>query len=225
MLAGSASGNTSEKPYWVSPDGNSDPVLDPLSQTDDVPSQPIPINLIEPTLRASSKILNPPEDQRLVVEHVVRSGEVAAQGQVQPRLRVFSGKCNEVDYDIWHSSVEFILKDPPLSDMHVSRWILDSLLPPAAEVIKHLNPEYPPSAYLQLLDSAFRAVEDGDELLVKFMNTLQDAGERPFTYLYRLRLALRAAVKRGGVIPEEADRHLLRQFCRGCWDNDLISEL
>lgn len=226
---GSASGNTCEKPYWASPDGNSDPIPDPLSQSDDMPSQPIPINLIEPTLEPSSKILNPPEVQRLVVEHVVRSGEVAAQGQVQPRLRVFSGKCpkpgNEVDYDIWRSSVEFILKDPSLSDLHVSRRILDSLLPPAADVIKHLNPESPPAAYLQLLDSAFGAVEDGDELLAKFMNTLQDAGERPSTYLYRLQSALRVTVKRGGIIPEEADRHLLKQFCRGCWDNDLITEL
>ncbi len=32
-------------------------------------------------------------------------------------------------------------------------------------------------------------------------------------------------IKRGGISPEEADRHLLKQFCRGCWDNDLITEL
>lgn len=228
-VSGSTGENTCEKSYWASPDGNFDPIRNPPSQIDDVPSQPTPINLIEPTLRTSSKILNPPEVQRLVVEHVVRSSEVVAQGQIQPRLRVFSGKCprpgNEVDYDIWRSSVEFILKDPSLSDLHASRRILDSLLPPAADVIKHLNPESPPSAYLQLLDSAFGAVEDGDELLAKFMNTLQDAGERPSTYLYRLQSALSATVKRDGIVPAEADRHLLKQFCRGCWDNDLIAEL
>lgn len=228
-VSGSTGDIICEKPYWTSPDGNFDPIRNPPSQIDDVPSQPTPINLIEPTLRTSSKFLNPPEVQRLVVEHVVRSSEVVAQGQVQPRLRVFSGKCprpgNEVDYDIWRSSVELILKDPSLSDLHASRRILDSLLPPAADVTKHLNPESPPSAYLQLLDSAFGAVEDGDELLAKFMNTLQDAGERPSTYLYRLQSALRATVKRDGIIPEEADRHLLKQFCRGCWDNDLIAEL
>lgn len=228
-VSGSTGENTCEKPYWASPDGNFDPIRNPPSQIDDEPSQPTPINLIEPTLRTSSKFLNPPEVQRLVVEHVVRSSEVVAQGPAQPRLRVFSGKYprpgNEVDYDIWRSSVEFILKDPSLSDLHASRRILDSLLPPAADVTKHLNPESPPSAYLQLLDSAFGAVEDGDELLAKFMNTLQDAGERPSTYLYRLQSALRATVKRDGIIPEEADRHLLKQFCRGCWDNDLIAEL
>lgn len=57
------------------------------------------------------------------------------------------------------------------------------------------------------------------------MNTLQDAGEKPSAYLYRLQTALRMTIKRGGITPEEADRHLLKQFCRGCWDNDLITDL
>lgn len=199
------------------------------SQVDEPQSQPKPIKSNAPPLFPSKKILNPPEVQKFIVEHVVRSGEVAAQGPVQSRLRVFSGKCprpgNEVDYETWRSSVELVLKDPGLSDLHVSRKILDSLLPPAADVIKHLSPEAPSSAYLQLLDSAFGIVEDGDELLARFMNTLQDAGEKPSAYLYRLQTALRATIKRGGITPEEADRHLLKQFCRGCWDNELITDL
>ncbi len=189
----------------------------------------MPIKSNAAPLYTSQQVFNPPEVQKLIVEHVVRSGEVAAQGPVQSRLRVFSGKCprpgNEVDYDTWRSSVELMLKDPGLSDLHVSRKIVDSLLPPAADVIKHLSPEASSSAYLQLLDSAFGVVEDGDELLARFMNTLQDAGEKPSAYLYRLQTALRMTIKRGGISPEEADRHLLKQFCRGCWDNDLITEL
>lgn len=199
------------------------------SQVDEPQSQPKPIKSNAPPLFTSQKILNPPEVQKFIVEHVVRSGEVAAQGPVQSRLRVFSGKCprsgNEVDYETWRSSVELVLKDPGLSDLHVSRKIVDSLLPPAADVIKHLSPEAPSSAYLQLLDSAFGIVEDGDELLARFMNTLQDAGEKPSAYLYRLQTALRATIKRGGITPLEADRHLLKQFCRGCWDNELITDL
>jgi hypothetical protein len=84
-VSGSTGEDTCEKPYWASPDGNFDPIRKPPSQIDDVPPQPTPINLIEPTLRTSSKFLNPPEVQRLVVEHVVRSSEVVAQGQIQPR--------------------------------------------------------------------------------------------------------------------------------------------
>ncbi len=78
---------------------------------------------------------------------------------------------------------------------------------------------------MQLLDSAFGTVEDGDELLAKFMNTLQNAGEKPSVYLSRLQAALTIAVKRGGVLSSEANRQLLRQFCRGCWDNNLIADL
>lgn len=44
-------------------------------------------------------------------------------------------------------------------------------------------------------------------------------------YLQRLQVALNLAVKRGGILATDINRHLLTQFCRGCWDNTLISEL
>lgn len=37
--------------------------------------------------------------------------------------------------------------------------------------------------------------------------------------------ALNLAVKRGGVATEDVDKHLLKQFCRGCWDSALFSSL
>ncbi len=144
------------------------------------------INANKTKLKIPITILNPPEVQRLVVEHVVRGGEAIAQVRTPMRLRLFSGRkprpANETDYDAWRSSVDLVMKDPAISDLHCSRKILDSLLPPAADVIKHLSPDAVRSAYLQLLDSAFGTVEDGDELFAKFMNTLQDAGERPSAY-------------------------------------------
>lgn len=181
------------------------------------------------SILTSTSVLNPPDVQRLVVEHVVRTEEANSQSFTATRLRAFSGRIprpvNEAEYDTWRTSVDFVLRDPTVSKLHGSRKILDSLLPPAADIVKHLGSEAPPSDYLQLLDSAFGTVEDGDELLAKFMNTLQNAGERPSTYLSRLQAALSVAVKRGGVLPSEADRHLLKQFCRGCWDNNLIADL
>lgn len=222
-------GNPSEHPSQMPLSESHSVTPDRPSRVDEPLPERTPIKSNAPPLYTSQQVFNPTEVQKLIVEHVVRSGDAAAQGPVQSRLRVFSGKYprpgNEVDYDTWHSSVELISKDPGLSDLHVSRKIVESLLPPAADVIKHLSPEAPSSAYLQLLDSAFGVVEDGDELLARFMNTLQDAGEKPSAYLYRLQTALRMTIKRGGVSPEEAERHLLKQFCRGCWDNDLITEL
>lgn len=173
--------------------------------------------------------VNPPAVQRMVVEHVVRTNEALAPMPSSFRLRPFSGKIprpnSELDYETWRANVDLILTDPSMSDLHRTRKILDSLLPPATDVIRHVNPHALPSVYLQLLDSVYGSVEDGDELLAKFMVTLQDRNEKPSHYLNRLQIALSAVVRRGGISETERDRYLLKQFCRGCWNNVLISDL
>lgn len=57
------------------------------------------------------------------------------------------------------------------------------------------------------------------------MDIFQDAGEKPSFYLQRLQVALKLTVTMGGVAEAEVSKHLLNQFCHGCWDNSLISEL
>lgn len=170
--------------------------------------------------------LDPPE-VRYVVEHIVKNDDSSLH--FTQRLRAFSGRSprpqTESDYDTWRSGVELLLKDPAMSDLQRSRKIFDSLLPPAADMVKHLRPDTQPTVYLQTLDSAYGTVQDGDELYAKFMDTFQDAGEKPSNNLQRLQVALNQAVKRGGVLNKDFGRHLLTQFCRGCWDNSLITEL
>lgn len=188
-------------------------------------------NQTQPDLQTTipQSFITHPDVQKVVVEHIVRSEALVSPVSASFRLRNFSGKLpcpsHEVDFDTWRHSVELILQDPNLSDLQRSRKIVHSLVPPAANVVKPLGPEALPSAYLELLHSAFGTVEDGDELFAKFLNTLQDAGEKPSHYLHRLQTALSKALKRGGVVASEADRHLLRQFCRGCWDNALLTDL
>lgn len=173
--------------------------------------------------------LNPPDVQRYVVEHIVKSEDNSMHMFSSQRLRVFSGRVprppQEADYDTWRSSVDLLMKDPAVSDLQRSRKLLESLLPPAADMVKHLSHDTLPAVYLQHLDSAFGTVQDGDELYAKFMDTFQDAGEKPSAYLQRLQVALSLTVKRGGVSVAEVNKQLLNQFCRGCWDNSLISEL
>ena len=153
-----------------------------------------------PSLSASD--VNPPEVQKVVVEHIVRRGDAGSFSSFPVRLRSFSGKIprpnSEVDYDTWRSHIDLLLNDPSMSPLQVSRRILESLLSPAADVVRGLCSNSLPSAYLQLLDSAFGAVEDGEELFAQFMSTLQDPGEKPSAYLQRLQLMLNQAVKRGG---------------------------
>ncbi|XP_024116573.1 paraneoplastic antigen Ma1, partial [Oryzias melastigma] len=206
----------SQEPYKVF----SDAAPNHSRATDEVPLRAPSISLSE---------VNPPEIQRVVVEHILRKQETFLPVQSQVRLRSFSGKSpapnNETDYDTWRSHIELLQSDPSVSPLQISRKILESLLPPAADVVKGLRPESPPEIYLQLLDSAFGIVEDGEELFAQFLNTLQNPGEKSSAYLHRLKLSLNKATKRGGVACEEADRHLLKQFCRGCWDSNLLSAL
>ncbi|KAG7505791.1 hypothetical protein JOB18_040242 [Solea senegalensis] len=165
----------------------------------------VPVNDERRVPSLSVSDVNPPEVQKIVVEHIVRREDTGSYLSPPVRLRPFSGKIprhnSEADYDTWRSHIELLLNDHSISPLQVSRRILESLLSPAADVVKGLCPNSLPSAYLQLLDSAFGAVEDGGELFAQFMNTLQDPGEKPSTYLQRLQLALNQAVKRGGVAP------------------------
>lgn len=112
-----------------------------------------------------------------------------------------------------------------ISDAQVVRKIIESLSPPASNLIKSLGPSAPSKAYLDLLDSAFAAVGDGDELFAAFLNLNQNAGEKPSDYLHRLHTALISVIRSKGLTVAESDRQLLRQFCRGCWNNSLISNL
>lgn len=120
---------------------------------------------------------------------------------------------------------DLLLDDPSVSDLQRVRRIMESLLPPATDIVKSLGARASPRAYLNMLDSAYGAIEDGDELFSKFMNTFQNEGEKASSYLQRLQVALSKAVRGGGVKSSEGNHHLLRQFCRGCWDDNLISEL
>ncbi|KAL1258010.1 hypothetical protein QQF64_011254 [Cirrhinus molitorella] len=176
--------------------------------------------------------LNPSEVQKNIVEHISEvKSEVASAipSTAVVKLRPFSGRIpqpsNESDYDTWRCNVKLLLDDPSVSDLQRVRRIMESLLPPATDIVKSLGPRASPRAYLNMLDSAYGAIEDGDELFSKFMNTLQNDREKASSYLQRLQVALSKAVRGGGIKSSETNHQLLRQFCRGCWDDVLISEL
>lgn len=157
----------------------------------------------------------------------MRNEDSALQVHTSLRLRPFSRRVprpnNEVDYEAWRSNVELLLKDTTQSDLYKSRKLLESLLSPAIDIVKHLTPESPLNMYLEILDSAFGTVEDGDDLFAKYINTMQDNGQKPLAY--RLQVMLSTTLRRGGVTASDLDRHPLRQFVRGCWDSILIAEL
>ena len=222
-------GNAFQATEQVNPQLNVFPSQQPHNPTiNPVQSQRPPAEKTQPALSLNE--LYPAELQKVVVEHIVKHEDSQAQSHASLRLRPFSGRSprpnNEVDYETWRSNADFLLRDAQQSDLHKSRKMLESLLSPAIDIVKHLTPySSPPSMYLDILDSAFGTVEDGDDLFAKFLNTLQNYGEKSSTYLQRLQVMLNTTLRRGGVKLTDLDSQLLKQLCRGCWDNILIAEL
>lgn len=173
--------------------------------------------------------LSTPEVQRVVVEHIIKSSEISSHLHSPCKLKQFSGRLPqptfEVDYETWRNGVEFCLNDPSVPDSQVVRKIVESLSPPAANIIKSLGPQASPKEYVTLLDSAYATVEDGDELFARFLNNNQNAGEKASDYLQRLHTALSYVIAKGGISAHDIDKQLLKQFCRGCWNSLLITSL
>ncbi|KAI2644375.1 Modulator of apoptosis 1 [Labeo rohita] len=144
-----------------------------------VPQSPVHID---------ESMFNPPQIQKVVVEHVIRN-ESSHSPLRQSRIRTFSGRIpkpnGEGDYETWRTQVDLLLSDPSSSDSQKVRIILESLLSPAADIVKPLGVNSSPSSYLNQTESDF-------------------------------------AISRGGASAVDSRKHLLRQFCRGCWDQTMI---
>jgi len=173
-------------------------------------------------------IINPPDVQRIIVEHVIKNDNSSASSQGSKRLRPFSGKLpkptNEAKFQTWSLHVELMNQDKTPVDMQ-RRKILESLLPPASDLIRQLGPDAAPHGYVKLLDSAYGLVEDGEEIFARFLSTHQNTGEKASEYLQRLQVLITTAMQRDGIAKADANKQLLRQFRRGCWDQSLILAL
>lgn len=176
----------------------------------------------------SDDILNPPDVQRIVIEHVIKNDGSPVQSRGSKWLRSFSGRVpkpsGEADFETWCLHVQLMFQDNlPLDQQR--RKILESLLPPASDIVKQLGSDSSPCEYVKVLDSAYGLVEDGEEIFARFLNTHQDSGEKPSGFLQRLQVLLSMAIQRNGVKKSDADKQLLKQFQRGCWDSSLILTL
>lgn len=169
----------------------------------------VPTQSRRPTYVFPVNQLTTPQVQRVVVEHIIKGNDIVSSHN-SSKLRFFSGRLptssHEVDYETWRNHTEFLLSDLGVAPRQVTRKIVENLLPPAANIIKHLGPHADVKTYLHILDSAYSTVEDGDELFVKFLSTHQDVGERTSAYLSRLQTALNLVVRRGGIVTNDFDR-------------------
>ena len=194
----------------------------PMSNIHCVPSTH---SSVRNSISLEENIINPPSIQRAVVEHVIKN-ESAHPYSSPIKMRTFSGRLpkpnGEVDYEAWRTQVELLLSDTHVTDSQKNRKILESLIGPAADMVKPLGVNANPVAYVNHLESAFGVVADGEELFAAFLSANQNSGEKPSDYLFRLQTLLTKVISRGGAPLADSEKHLIRQFCRGCWDHSLI---
>ena len=121
--------------------GNPEPSLtSPASSAPPLSSPTSPPLLYQSTI-------NPPQIQKVIVEHFIRS-DATPSSFSQSRVRTFSGRLQkpngEVDYDAWRPQIDLLLNDVSLSDSQKVRRILESLLSPAADIVKPLEQMHHP---------------------------------------------------------------------------------
>uniref|UniRef100_A0A667YFX9 CCHC-type domain-containing protein n=1 Tax=Myripristis murdjan TaxID=586833 RepID=A0A667YFX9_9TELE len=201
----------------------SDPLSKATNDTAHVSGQ------VQPQKGDSSLTIPVPADvQRVVVEHIVKHDSHPYAPTLKEQ-RPFSGNFpkppSEVDYSVWRLRAKQVLNDSALSEGQQRRALLDSLHTPALNVALGIGPQAPPHAYLQELDNAYGNVTGGEELYIQFLETHQNNGERASDYLRRLQALLQEIIEKDGVVKQDAESQLLKQFLRGCWDDSLITAL
>lgn len=120
-------------------------------------------------------------------------------------LHPFSGRAptppGEVSYETWCLHVELIIINDGSSVDVQQRKILESLLPPASDVVKQLGYSAHPREYVEQLDSTYGLVEDGEEIFARFLNTNQNPDEKTSKYLQRVQGPLEHSCKNKGCEP------------------------
>ena len=161
-----------------------------------------------------------------VIQHVVTT----ANGSSGRRLRPFSGRMptpnGEWDFATWRQVVATSLLHSSLTGGQQRSTIVDSLLPPALDILHDVSAAATPQVIVDALNKAYGMVKSGDDLYADFRDAYQHAGEGAAEYLVRLNSLLIQVIQHDGLPSERGDASRLDQFLRGClYDDDLIINL
>lgn len=145
------------------------------------------------------------------------------------KLRLFSGKTpvtsGESDFETWRMLATHILEDTHITEENKKITIIQSLLRPALDTVNTVRDSITSNACVQLLERIYGKIKDGHELVIDFHTTYQDTKELPSDYLNRLYLLLTEAADKNGLRIADIPHYLVRQFVRGCHDEELLTKL
>jgi hypothetical protein len=144
------------------------------------------------------------------------------------KLKVFSAKLKpgsgELDYRHWRRAAVRVVEDEDLADSKKKQLVLDSLQGRADDIVDFSKHQ---SVYeiLSLLDSNFKAMIDGDDILADFYQMIQEERKTASEFLSDLYVELTEIVKEGGASMGRMPKLLLSQFIRGTRDEDILTKL
>ena len=144
------------------------------------------------------------------------------------KIKSFSGKkkpCNgELDYRHWRRSAVRVRDDTEMPESRKKKVIFDSLQGKADDIID-FHRDQTLSEIFSILDASFKYMVDGDDLLADYYQMIQEEKNPSSEFLSDLYIELVEVVKEEGATIGQMPRLLLKQFIRGCRDEDLIAKL
>jgi hypothetical protein len=191
-----------------------------------------------PDGRRSSLLKNPPPESMLNIPQLLSPNPVPSQNlssrgsvtlEATPRkLKVFSGSARpgpgEVDFRHWRRAAQHVLDDPDLTENRKRDLILRSLAGTAEDCVD-LDRSAQCTDLMRLLDATFGSVADGHDLLVDFYSLTQGSGQATSDFVTKLYTTLCDVVQHHGITMAEVPSTLLRQFCRGTTDEEMLLKL
>lgn len=137
-------------------------------------------------------------------------------------MKLFSGRAEpaqgEETFENWLSQVTAVLPDWHMPEEEKVRRLMRTLRGPAREVMRLLqsaNPCLDVEDFLRAMKLVFGESESSVTAHSKFVNTVQEPGEKPSLYVIRLEVQLQNAIQAGVFAEREANQARLHQLLVG----------
>ena len=161
------------------------------------------------------------------VTQTVQSTNVTVEDGSLKKLPRFSGaekpSQGEVTYRKWRREAQRLIDDKSVKEEQKRRAVFRSLSG-GADDIADINKSLSVSELIVLFDATYGCLIDGEELLIEFYDILQTK-QTASEYLSELYVELGEVIQYGGLPIESMNKALLKQFLRGCTDDDLLVKL
>ncbi|XP_073457198.1 paraneoplastic antigen Ma2-like [Aquarana catesbeiana] len=188
---------------------------------------------VSPGLEQNSEPKMPPASFYLDMSRLVDSSIQSHQMSMNEKYRklpIFSGRIprseGEEDFESWVDQATQALEDWNVPGHLARRRISESLLSPAADVIRSLRrgkPDCGARDYLTALHAVYEKIENVPDLMHRFEHTHQKVGEKLSTYIVCIDQILHQIIMKKGVDPREADKVRLDRTLKGARPNHPIA--